>query len=222
MNEKDIYPIAGEEFGTKYTSDFILYLKDDKTGVEVWTFKREDIFCIFFRASNEWKDWITNFIFCKKKYPYSSPNTSGVKMHGRYVDGYMKLRDDLLNGYKASGCSQCLVLGYSMGFGLSTICALDIQYNFKLEEDKIACIGSGPRVFNKAGQISFNKRVPNTFRYKYGNDIVCDLPPEVFGFYHVGKYVHIGPKDVWYKASIMDHTKSKLIREYIKNECCRI
>lgn len=125
-------------------------------------------------------------------------------MHGRYADGYMAIRGFIHDSYKPG--TPIIVGGYSQGGGLAPICALDMQYNFN--PPSIECIVlNAPRVFNKAGQESYNKRVPNTQRYVWGNDIVSKAPPTLFGFRHIGTEKHFGPKKEWWKFNIEDHTQ---------------
>lgn len=195
--------------------------KDEKTGVDGYCIKHDNIFVVLFSASNEDKDWITNFTFWKmgsfiwkllkrKIYPYGDPKNTKVRIHGGFAEGYLSVKPVIQKAFKESGCEYIIVLGYSMGGGLAPICALDLQYNNDLSFEKIGCGHSGPKVFNKEGKRSYDLRVPCTARYKYGNDIVTKVPPFIDN-YHVGEYYHIGPKEKWWKLSFKDHAGYKEI-----------
>ena len=179
---------------------------DKKSGVNGFTAMYEDTFILSFDASDSARDWETNFLYFQKTMPYAASARSPVRIHGGYVTGWMEVRDDILATFKASRAKKILVGGYSMGGGLAPIAALDIQYNFNIASENIhVVIGDGPRAFNKAGVHSYNKRVPNTIRIKWGNDAVTKVPPPLFGFRHVGQKLHLGPAEHWWKISLFNH-----------------
>ncbi len=194
-----------------YTMPFELtdrrYFNDYSSGANGFTaVYNAEIFVVAFDSSDNARDWRSNFKYQQKIMPYAESATSKVRMHGAYAEGWMRLRDEIHRAFTRSRCKQVLVCGYSMGGGMAPICALDLQFTFQLAEDAIKCIiGDGPRVFNKAGKVSYNRRVPNTIRLKWGNDIVTKLPPPWFGFYHIGKELHFGPAAHWWKFSFLDH-----------------
>ena len=216
MNKKDVFVLSGKYYSNSFDNECVHHFRDNKTGVEGYVFVDKDypdICCMLFLPTDEILDIITDFLFCQKKYPYSG--TTDIKMHGRYADAYLAVRDEIHTAYKSTKCSQVLCMGFSMGFGMANICALDMQYNFNLTVDKIGCSGSGPRVFNEAGQISYDKRVPLTIRYRYGNDVVSVIPFECMGFRSVGEYYHFGKEERWYRTNIFDHfQKYQIAREF--------
>ena len=89
-----------------------------------------------------------------------------------------------------------------MGGGLASICAIDMQYNFKVAVN--AVLFEAPKVGNKAYKISTKKRVDICYT-TYGNDIVPMLPFKLLGFYDVGTHLHYGPDRHWYKMNTQDH-----------------
>jgi predicted lipase len=183
--------------------------KDKKSSIEGYTTVVSDMFVVVFAQTNNVIDWITNFLFRFKTMPYPASKGSKVKIHSGYVKGWMRLRNDIHERIKQSGKSKVFITGYSMGGGVAPIAALDIQYNFGLSEDQITCVAmEGPRVFNLAGIRSYAKRVPDTIRTKYGNDIVTKVPPP-WSFKHVDIGIHFGPRDRWWKFSIKDHDTRK-------------
>jgi hypothetical protein len=183
---------------------------DYKSGVNGFTATYNDMFIVALDSSDNARDWKSNFGYRQKVMPYAESASSKVRMHGAYAEGWMRVRNDVHQAFIESHCKSVLVCGYSMGGGVAPICALDFQYTFEIPSDMIKCvIGDGPRVFNKAGMESYNRRVPNTIRLKWGNDIVTKLPPPFFGFWHVGKELHLGPTERWWKMSLLDHDPAR-------------
>lgn len=144
-----------------------------------------------FLGSNQFIDWLYNFWFRFSKTPYSETGTNKkIKAHIGFYKSYLLLRQAV--HLRARNASKVICMGQSLGGAIATFAALDIQYNFNKE---LECLTTGsPKVGNKYFVKSYNKRVPQTFRYVYGNDIVPGLPPGIFGHRHVNKEIHIGPK----------------------------
>ena len=93
--------------------------------------------------------------------------------------------------------------GHSLGGALATLCALDVQYNFP--DKQVSCYTFGsPKVGNSYFKDSFNKRVPQTYRFVNSADTVPALPPG--GFEHVGIFQHIGPT-----ASVVESLIDKVL-----------
>lgn len=199
-------------------------IREPETGIDILTLRFNKTFLVIVRASNEDRDWVTNFdVFgiirkAKKVYPYGDPRKTKVRFHKGYINGYLAIREKVLEAFKQSGCCEACVIGYSMGGGIAPIITLDLQFNFDLKEDEIGCGFSGPRTMNRFGVNSFNKRVPLSIRYKYGNDLVTKLPPPILGFRHAGIiYFHTGPKEYWWKISLIDHAGYSKIQELAKS-----
>ena len=179
--------------------------EDKATGIEGFTSNHGDTFIIAIDSTETDSGWRTNLTYFQKTMPYRNKK-SKVLIHGAYANAWAAVRWLIQGRFAASGLSNVFVCGYSMGGGLAPIAALDMQYTFGLRVENIKCvIGDGPRVFNKAGMKSYNKRVPNTIRMKWGNDIVTKAPPPFFGFWHVGQVMHLGPREHWWRMSPFDH-----------------
>jgi len=190
------------------------YIRDEKSGLDIFIKTINDTDIISILGSNEFIDWETNISFFLKKYkrPDYADKNSKIKVHSGYFNAWMRVRDETLFYIKSD---KVIVTGFSMGGGVSSIIAVDIQYNKNPKE--LICVDfEGAKVWNKAGMISFNKRVTNSFKIKNGNDFVTKLP---FFYYFVGKKIHIGNKEHWWKFSIKDHTdylfNNQKIRELI-------
>ena len=144
-----------------------------------------------FRGSEEtglW-DWITDLKFVQQVYPYGEKKDSQVKVHYGFITAYQSVRDAVLAQVKQSPHQRVICTGHSLGGALATLAALDIQYNFP--DKQVSCYTFGsPKVGNDYFVKSYNKRVPNTYRFVNSADKVPDLPPGTYE--HVGALHHIG------------------------------
>ncbi len=227
MNKKRVLALTGKYLESSVQQEPKATFRDDVTGVEGYTTIDNDTFIVVFKCSNEERDWYTNFnffhepnlfttLFTKKVYPYGNPSDSKVRFHGKYAQGYMAVRGYVWSAYQKSGLKEVFVCGYSMGAGVAPICALDIQYNFKLAESEVGCGFSGPRCVNKAGQISYNNRVPLTYSLMYGRDFIAMIPPEWLGFYPVGEQHTFTDPDrkYFFPFSIKDHIEYNRVAQF--------
>lgn len=149
-----------------------------------------------FSGSNESLDWLFNFLFklvspkeVKSKTPYERVNPA-IKVHLGFLELYMLVRDQILR--KAKDFKEIVCVGHSLGGALATLAAIDIQNNVQKD---IACLPfSSPKVGNKEFVESFNRRIPNTWLYYYGDDTVVRMPPSLPFFpqyQHVGEVIEV-------------------------------
>ncbi|HEY9762487.1 MAG TPA: lipase family protein [Trichocoleus sp.] len=132
-----------------------------------------------------------------KVYPYEGGSSSGALMHQGFVAAYFSVRDEIHDYIKKSQpISTAVITGHSLGGALATLCAVDVQYNFsdKIQTIEVYTFGS-PKVGNDGFRESFNRRVPNSYRFVHGMDIVPELPRWWQGGYqHVDKEFRIGQR----------------------------
>ena len=64
-----------------------------------------------------------------------------------------------------------------------------------------------PRVGNKAFVESYNRRVPRSWRFVNGNDVVSGLPRNWQGYRHVDTRIRLGTRLTWriISGSLQDH-----------------
>ncbi len=175
--------------------------KNNTKAVEGYTWTKDNVFYIWFHGSNSTWDWITNFLYPKKIVPYNNINPL-IRVHRGYINRYKLVRNLLHDRFTYSNCNKVIVTGYSMGGGLTPICAVDMQYNFNIPVESYAF--EPPRVGNYYFKKSVEHRVDCHYT-TYGNDIVTKIPPKLFLFKHIGHNHHYGPSRKWYKFSIKDH-----------------
>lgn len=173
----------------------------DIENIEGFTGMFEGKFLIYFRGSDSLLDWIRNFTFfnlrARKIIPYKEKGTNKkIKVHRGFYRSYLTARDyihEVVKEAVSNGVKEFVFLGHSKGAAVTSLAALDIQYNFDV--DVAAVIGGSPKFGNKEFAESFNRRVP-AVSFIYGNDLIPLIPFKWMGFRHVAEknYVHIGPE----------------------------
>lgn len=171
-------------------SSYYEIIEDKATNTECFIKKSGNTVLIIFRGTDSPENWKNNFLFCKKTIPYNNKNTK-IRVHSGFLRGYQSVRSKI-QGKIPQGICKILITGHSLGAALGTLCAVDLQYNFKNADIEVFLFGC-PAVGNKAFVRSYNKRVFKTLRITNGNDIVTKLPPKIFGYRHVGINIHTGP-----------------------------
>ncbi len=147
-----------------------------------------DTLVVAFRGSEETgiADWITDLKFVQQVFPYGEGGNKKVKVHYGFIQAYKSVRDAVLNEARNTPYKKVICTGHSLGAALATLAALDIRYNFPDKEVRCYTFGS-PKVGNKDFAKSYNKRVPETYRFVNGSDTVPNIPP--------GSYRHVGKKE---------------------------
>jgi triacylglycerol lipase len=169
---------------------------------------------IVFRGSEKRLDWETNFSFKQSAvefqqkvienqivqeqeqvYPYTGESSSGAQMHQGFATAYLSVREKIHQYLRNRPAASVTVTGHSLGGALATLCAVDIQYNFSPQVQRIDLYSFGsPRVGNNGFRESFNRRVPSSYRLVYGMDMVPALPRPWQGYRHVDTEYRFGPR----------------------------
>jgi triacylglycerol lipase len=190
---------------------------------------------IVFRGSESSFDWDTNFATRQERaefeqqiiqeaiidtedkekiYPYEGASSSGALMHRGFVTAYFSVRDEIHNYIRSRDLSSATVTGHSLGGALATLCAVDIQYNFSKKVPLIELYTFGaPKAGNDGFRNSFNERVPNSYRFVNGMDLVAELPRWWQGYRHVDKEFRIGQRFSlnFLSARFQDHAIARYI-----------
>jgi triacylglycerol lipase len=196
---------------------------------------------IVFRGSDSAIDWTTNFDTDQQQaefdqqiirqvivadqdreqsYPYSGVSSSGAEMHQGFSNAYFSVRKDIHDYLKQHPVSQVTVTGHSLGGALAILCGVDIQYNFASQLQKLEVYTYGaPKVGNKGFRDSYNRRVPESFCFVHGMDIVAALPRWWQGnYYPVDNVIRIGQRFSlqFISARFKDHAITKYIESLTK------
>lgn len=164
----------------------------------------DDTYYIQHMGSNEFVDWIFNFMFRKKVVAYGN-ESSPVRLHKGFYTSYLLIRDKIHSLIKGHNPKKLIIFGQSLGAALQTLNVLDVQYNFP--NIKLVSFNTGsPRVGNSDFAASFNRRIKDHVTIKNGMDIVTSVPPKWFDFTHVRGLVHENNRGLWYPLrGILDH-----------------
>lgn len=187
---------------------------------------------IVFRGSEKRLDWNTTLNFEQEVvefqqeviqeqivqereqiYPYEGESKSSAQMHRGFVAAYMSVREKIHNYLRSHAVANVTVTGHSLGGALATLCAVDVQYNFANKGAINIYTFGAPRVGNDGFRDSFNRRVPASYRFVYGMDLVPALPRPWQGYSHVDKEYRFGPRFSFNFLSqrFEDHKISKYI-----------
>jgi len=158
---------------------------------------------IGWRGSQQPQDWINDFNAWHQEIPYGN-YSSKIRVHKGFLKCYKSVRGKVLQfiAQNKSKFDEVEITGHSLGGAISTLCAVDIQYNHADLDISVYTSGA-PAVGNKEFTRSYNKRVPDTTRTYMRKDIVPKLPPLWFGkrlhggYKHVKKGYAIGPRSFW-------------------------
>lgn len=168
---------------------------------------------IAFRGSEKRMDWDTNLNFGQaafefqqevvrkqivqnreQVYPYAGESRSNAKMHQGFTAAYLSVRNQIHDYLRTHPVSNVTLTGHSLGGALATLCAVDVQYNFSNQVAIEVYTFGSPRVGNDGFRESFNRRVPDSYRFVYGMDMVAALPRPWQGYRHVDAEHRLGPR----------------------------
>lgn len=160
-------------------------IKYETAGHDVnYAFIQEDnTLYIYFQGSSSWLDWVRNFLFTKKVY-------KEFRVHRGFYDAYEEVRniilDKVYNIYNQE--LQIIIVGYSHGGALCTLCLEDLVYHFPLLDIKGYAFES-PRSVKAPKKI--RDRWKNLTLIRNGCDIVTHCPPKFLGYNDLGKTIKI-------------------------------
>lgn len=181
------------------------FIESKKTDTQAFAIIVNSILVIVFRGTEQkLQDWATDLNGFHQVYPYANTN-SKITVHQGVLKAYHSIRDQIheivKNSYERITTINCV--GHSLGGGLATLCAVDMQYNFITRNVKCYTYGA-LKVGNKAFVESYNRRLPDTYRFYIIRDVVPNLPPYWIelktkgGYYHVSKGISLGPNNPFF------------------------
>jgi predicted esterase YcpF (UPF0227 family) len=184
-------------FSSYYNRSSDCYLKDrikkkkfvyyKKGHTQFKTYEKDSTIYIIFEGTNGVSDWKDNFSFYKqatKIIPYDNAD-SDIRVHKGFIEQYKHVRETIHNIIQFNEYEKVIVTGHSLGGALAILCAVDLQYCFDIKPYCFAF--ANPNVGNKAFSKSFKKRIPVFQSFKNRNDVVCNIPLELFGYKDLGR-----------------------------------
>ena len=191
------------------------FLNNDDTDSQCMIYQDEsNTLWVVYRASDSKTDWALNEAFSKAIVPFDrNPKEKLDRVHGGFFASFMGLRDQVSKIVAESYCDNINVVGFSQGSAVATLCALDLQYNFK--EKNIVYVGFGcPRVGNEIYKEKFNKYIKEFYMFRRGMDVVSHVPMLFLGFSEMMKPIRLGPWKPY--LSVFDHFPFRYLRDVRK------
>ena len=238
---QQVYQVFSPSLRFEGINDAPLLIAEEGTDTQMAILAADRGITIVFRGSESSVDWDTNLgtdlgrtafdenviqeeIVDQEEqelvYPYAGESSSNAKMHKGFTRAYFSVRDRVHDYVRDRQVDQLTVTGHSLGGALAILCAVDLQYNFGNRISKIDVYTFGaPKVGNDGFRESFNRRVPNSYRFVNGMDIVPALPRWWQGKYrHVDQEFRVGPRFSWnfFSARFKDHAITDYINELTK------
>ncbi|MDM8519968.1 lipase family protein [Anaerolineales bacterium HSG6] len=154
----------------------------------------DDTLFLAFRGSEETgaTDWMTDLKFVSANYPYGGG--SNVVVHAGFIEAYQSIRESIIEVAKDTPHKKITCTGHSLGGALATLCVLDLACNVPNKQVSSYTYGS-PKVGGPDFVKLYNQKVPQSYRFVNGPDIVPTIPvdiPFLVDYDHVGKLHHIG------------------------------
>ena len=153
-----------------------------------------DTLYLFFEWSDEKEDWINNFDFPAK--PYKDMGTTWY-CHRGFLKVWKSIEPYLKDAVMDETIKQVIIVGYSHGAAIATLCHEYVWFNRPDLRDKLVGYGFGcPRCFwGWTISEELKERWANFHPVRNLNDLVTYVPPVLFGFRHVNTVITIGTKD---------------------------
>jgi hypothetical protein len=144
-----------------------------------------DILFIAFQGSADIKDVLSDINIRYTEIGY------GMKVHTGFYKQYKDIEKVI--EIKASSFSKIVFSGQSLGGALAILSSHFMEERFPMKD--IACVTfASPKVGNK----TFNDHyLVEIKQYQYKEDIVCLLPPSIFGYRHTSKAQKFGKYKIW-------------------------
>ena len=211
-SEKRVEWMYGDAEEERIDSEYSnrLQLFENKETDTQGIFYESDALYIAFRGSESNTDWKGNLNYKQMEAPFNrDPSVKADRVHSGFLKDYMSVRDSVLEKVKKWTGKKIIVTGHSLGAALSSICALDVQYNFPEMEVILYNFGA-PRVGNKEYINAHRKRVAEAYQVRNGNDAVTHVPFKAMGFVDTRKYLQVNLWKPWLSA--LDHFPSGYLK----------
>lgn len=166
-----------------------------ENGASFATVLQGDTLTLYFECSNGKEDWRNNFAFPAKPYRDMADKW---KCHGGFLKVWKSVEPYVSVGINDPAVKKIEIVGYSHGAAVALLCHEYCKYNRPDVEVKGYGFGC-PRVFWGQASEQVMRRFSGFLVVRNGRDIVTHLPPEIFGFRHVGGLLQVGKSEGVFK-----------------------
>jgi len=182
-------------------------VKKDCMEIEYVTAEIGDTFYLCYEGTSSLMDWIKDFTLAKDKFHC-------YDVHKGFLEQYDTVKSEVkpLIRRKNLAGKRIILCGHSLGAALATLTALDVLETnaIKCELGLIACPKIGTTLFAN----TINRHFPDLVRFVNKNDIIDVLPPNMFGFKHIGERIVFGSR--WLGLNPLDHSPVRYQKSYNK------
>ena len=159
-------------------------ISSDETGLDCFIKSEDDITWVVFRGTetDQLNDVCTDLLTFRVKTPFLPEE---CRVHAGFLGQYMSGRTSIMDAVKFMANPKVVCTGHSLGGGLSTLCALDVEHNAEGDVETYCVTYGSPRVGGGNFCNLFDAVIDNSFRFVDVNDPIPRVPLRAWGFKHV-------------------------------------
>lgn len=173
------------------------YYHHVENGGDYYVLMAGGVLYIFLQWTHGKEDWKNNFDFPAKPY---KDMPKAWRAHRGFVRVWKSIEPYIEKDVKNPEVKSIVVVGYSHGAALAVLAHEYVWFSRPdIREKCISLAFEAPRVFcGVRVPAELKERWSNLYVFRVANDIVTHVPPALFGYKHVGNFVHImKPKAGW-------------------------
>ena len=159
-------------------------ISSDETGLDCFIKSEDGITWVVFRGTetDQLNDICTDMLTFRVKTPFLPDE---CRVHAGFLGQYMSGRTLIIDTIKYMANPKVVCTGHSLGGGLSTLCALDVEQNVEGDVETYCVTYGSPRVGGGHFCRLFDAVIDNSFRFVDVNDPIPRVPLRAWGFKHV-------------------------------------
>lgn len=190
LNASPIFNWNGKDYDYSGIFNLIKSLDYDKVNnTNYKVFKAKDLLInvdavvIAFQDSKGKNDYLDDFnFFPKKAKAYKGWSKKLVYCNGFYKQ-YQDVRDSVVSQVKSLNPKEIIIIGWSLGGGISPICAEDMYFNFNIKPIIISFESPNPCANSHTRDVIYDSiDLDRSVSFLNGDDIVPHLPWKPFAY----------------------------------------
>jgi triacylglycerol lipase len=150
-------------------------ISSDETGLDCFIKSEDGITWVVFRGTetDQLNDVCTDLMTFRVKTPFLPDE---CRVHAGFLGQYMSGRTLIIDTIKYMANPKVVCTGHSLGGGLSTLCALDVEQNVEGDVETYCVTYGSPRVGGGHFCRLFDAVIDNSFRFVDVNDPIPRVP----------------------------------------------
>jgi len=159
-------------------------ISSDETGLDCFIKSEDGITWVVFRGTetDQMNDICTDMLTFRVKTSFLPDE---CRVHAGFLGQYMSGRTLIIDTIKYMANPKVVCTGHSLGGGLSTLCALDVEQNVGGDVETYCVTYGSPRVGGGHFCRLFDAVIDNSYRFVDVNDPIPRVPLRAWGFKHV-------------------------------------